>query len=167
MNNIEFSVAEDKDLEEIFQVFSAAIEEMNRNNIPQWDEIYPSRDILQEDIEKKQLYIGKVNTEIACVFALNCYCDEEYADGKWEYPQATYKVIHRLCVNPKFQKQGIGTATLTYIEEQVKGEGVESIRLDAFSLNPFAQKMYNKQRYKIVGEVNWRKGKFYLMEKKL
>ncbi|MDP4147194.1 MAG: GNAT family N-acetyltransferase, partial [Bacillota bacterium] len=39
--------------------------------------------------------------------------------------------------------------------------------LDVFSLNPFALKMYYKQGYIKVGEVNWRKGKFYLMEKKL
>jgi ribosomal protein S18 acetylase RimI-like enzyme len=53
------------------------------------------------------------------------------------------------------------------IEELLREKGVESIRLDAFSLNPVALGMYNRLGYKKVGEVIWRKGLFYLFEKKL
>ncbi|MBV7275885.1 GNAT family N-acetyltransferase [Clostridium sp. PL3] len=167
MKKIKFNVAEEKDLQEIFSIFSAAIEEMNKHNIPQWDEVYPDKYILQNDIKKKQLYIGKIDSEIVCVYVLNSDCDEQYINGNWEYPNAIYSVIHRMCVNPKFQNQGIGALTLNHIEEKLKSAGVETIRLDAFSLNPFALKMYYKQGYIKVGEANWRKGKFYLMEKKL
>lgn len=167
MKKIEFNVAEEKNLQEIFSIFSAAIEEMNKHNIPQWDEIYPDKYIIENDIKKKQLYIGKLDGEIACVYVLNIDCDEQYINGNWEYPNAIYSVIHRMCVNPKFQNQGIGALTLNHIEGKLKSEGVETIRLDAFSLNPFALKMYYKQGYIKVGQANWRKGKFYLMEKKL
>ena len=51
------------------------------------------------------------------------------------------------------------------IEEFLKGEGIETIRVDAFSLNPFALKMYEKAGYSKVGEANWWKGLFYLFEK--
>ena len=78
-----------------------------------------------------------------------------------------FYVIHRLCVNPKFQNQGIGTQTMKHIEKQVLSKGIDVIRLDAFTLNPFALKMYEKLGYTKVGDVNWRKGKFHLMEKKL
>jgi predicted GNAT family acetyltransferase len=39
--------------------------------------------------------------------------------------------------------------------------------LDAFSLNPFALRLYEKIGYVRVGEANWRKGLFYLYEKKI
>lgn len=167
MKKVEFNVAEEKNLQEVFGMFSAAIEEMNKHNIPQWDEIYPDKYTLENDIRKKQLYIGKIDSEIVCVYVLNSDCDEQYINGNWKYPDAIYIVIHRMCVNPKFQNQGIGALTLNHIEVKLKSEGVETIRLDAFSLNPFALKMYYRQGYIKVGEVNWRKGKFYLMEKKL
>ncbi|MOA35168.1 hypothetical protein D3C78_1565980 [compost metagenome] len=53
------------------------------------------------------------------------------------------------------------------IEDLVKQMGLETIRLDAFSQNPYALRMYEKLHYRTVGEVQWRKGLFYLMEKKL
>lgn len=167
MKKIEFSIAEEKNLQEIFDIFIAAIEEMNKHNINQWDELYPDKDIIQDDIRRKQLYIGRSDSKIVCVYVLNNDCDEQYINGDWKYFDATYSVIHRICVNPEFQNQGIGALTLNYIEEKLKSEGVEAIRLDVFSLNPFALKMYYKQGYIKAGEVYWRKGKFYLMEKKL
>lgn len=160
-------MADVKKLQEIFEIFSNAIKEMNKNNISQWDDVYPDKYTLQNDIRKKQLYIGKINSQIVCVYVLNSDCDEQYINGNWKYQNAAYSVIHRMCVNPKFQNQGIGALTLNHIEVEFNIESVETIRLDAFSLNPFALKMYYKQGYIKVGEANWRKGKFYIMEKKL
>lgn len=164
---VEFSVAEEKDLQEIINMFHDAIEEMNKHNIHQWDEVYPDEHTIENDIRNKQLYVGKIHSEIACVYVVNDECDEEYTNGDWKYPNATYAVIHRMCVNPKFQNQGIGAVTLNHIEEKLKDEGVETIRLDAFSLNPFALKLYYKNGYVKVGVAILRKGKFYLMEKKI
>lgn len=70
---------------------------MEENGIPQWDEVYPSREDLQEDIR-----------------------------------QGTY-----------------------------------SLRLDAFSENPFALKLYRSLGYRETGTAVFRKGKFYLFEKNL
>lgn len=44
---------------------------------------------------------------------------------------------------------------------------INAIRLDVFSQNPFALKLYEKCGYAKTGTVNWRKGIFYLMEKYL
>jgi ribosomal protein S18 acetylase RimI-like enzyme len=45
--------------------------------------------------------------------------------------------------------------------------GIDTIRLDVFTLNPYALKMYEKSGYIKVGFAHWRKGEFYLMEKKV
>ena len=165
--DISFRIANETDLDSVFKVFTDAIAEMNRNNIPQWDELYPDREILMEDISKKQLYLGLVDGDIASVYAVNSECDEEYENGDWQYLDASFGVIHRLCVNLKFQNKGIGNKTLVHIEQELKAQGVETIRLDVFTLNPFALRMYDKLGYVKVGFVDWRKGRFWLMEKKL
>ncbi len=162
-----FILAQDKDLEAIWAMFQAATNEMNKNAIYQWDEIYPNKIVLKEDIEKEQLYVGISEDIIACAYVINKECDEQYTNGRWEYPDENYCVIHRLCVNPVFQNKAIGTLTMKHIEQEIQQNGISCIRLDAFTLNPYAVKMYEKLGYVKVGVANWRKGQFYLMEKKL
>ncbi len=165
--NLWFRKANENDLDCVFQVYTDAIAEMNRNNIPQWDEFYPDRDILKDDISKNELYLGMVDGELASAYVVNSDCDEEYVNGDWQYPNASFCVIHRLCVNPKFQKKGVGASTMRHIEGEKKAEGVETVRLDAFTLNPYALRLYDKLGYVKVGTVDWRTGRFWLMEKKL
>lgn len=43
----------------------------------------------------------------------------------------------------------------------------ESVRLDVFSKNPYAIRLYENNSYEKRGNVCWRKGEFYLMEKKI
>ena len=154
-------------LDEIFSVYSNAIIAMEKDNIPQWDEIYPDKTILEEDISKNQMYIGKIDNEIAVCFVLSEECDEEYKNGKWQFPDSKFCVIHRLCVNPVFQNQGIATKTMEYIEKLCKSEGYDSIRLDCFTENPYSRRLYDKAGYSVVGYADWRKGRFELREKKI
>ena len=162
-----YSKANKNQIEEVYSVFSAAIENMEKQGIHQWDEIYPDKAILEEDIAKNQMYIGKIDNEIAVCFVLSEECDEEYKNGKWQYDDAKFNVIHRLCVNPKFQNKGIATQTMIYIEKTSKAQGYEVIRLDCFTKNPYSQKLYEKAGYSVAGYADWRKGRFELREKKL
>lgn len=160
-------LADKRDLENVLFIFKSAIELMKIQNIPQWDEIYPNETVLSEDILKKQLYIMNIDEKTASIFVLNKECDNEYKNGNWEFPNAEYTVVHRLCVNPKLQNQGIGKLTMRFAEKIAKDMGAETIRLDCFTKNPFAFSMYRKLGYKVTGYADWRKGRFYLMEKLL
>lgn len=167
MKEIKFMLAKEEDIDKVFDVFKKATAEMNRNNIKQWDELYPMKEDIEDDINKKQLYMGIAEEKIVCVYVVNKECDDEYVNGDWTYRDSSFKVIHRLCVNPESQNKGIGTFTVNHIENELKKGGIETVRLDVFSLNPAALRMYEKLGYKKVGSANWRKGEFYLMEKAL
>ena len=153
------------DLENVIKIYKDVIENMVSNNIFQWDEIYPNRNILKDDIMKKQMYAGILKNEIVSLFVLNKEFDKEYLKAQWEYKNNNFIILHRICVRVKYQNKGIGTKTMEMIEEKMKDEKLKSIRLDAFSKNPYSLKMYNKLGYKKVGEANWRKGLFYIFEK--
>lgn len=159
--------AELEDLNIIIDIFKNAINTMNDNDIHQWDEIYPTNTILEQDILKKQMYIGIKDNTVVSVLVINNEFDEQYKNGNWKYDNESFAVVHRLCVNPVCQNQKIGNNTIILIEELLRKEGIQSIRLDAFSLNPYALKMYETLGYQKVGEANFRKGLFYLLEKKL
>ena len=162
-----YSKANTNQINEVFSVFSAAIINMEKQEIHQWDEIYPDKEIIAEDIARNQMYIGKIDNKITVCFVLSEEYDEEYKNGNWQWPDARFCVIHRLCVSPDFQNQGIAAETLKYIENLCKSQGYDSIRLDCFTENPYSRRLYNKAGYSVVGYANWRKGRFELREKKL
>lgn len=167
MNKLIFTSAQPHQLEEIFVMYTKAIQEMNANKIYQWDERYPDKEILAEDISKQEMTVVLQGTEMVAAYVLNQECDEEYKNGKWKDSDAKYYIIHRLCVNPKFQNQGIARRVMLHIEKELKQQGIECIRLDAFTENPYALKLYRSLGYEITGYVEWRKGRFCLMEKLL
>lgn len=162
---IQFKNAKENDIEEIFDMIKLVIQDMRNKNINHWDELYPDKKVLKEDIKKNELYMGFLNDKLVSIYVINDEYDEDYDTGKWEGKELTYKVLHRFCVNPLFQNKKIGTATLNYIENRVKKEGVKSIRLDVFSKNLCAVHLYEKLGYKKVGNIYGSKGRFYLMEK--
>ena len=150
---------------EVFSFVQAAISKMISQGIFQWDEIYPTQEDFFVDAQNNQLYMVEIEGRPAACFTLNKDCDEDYKNGNWNYTGEDYVVVHRLCVNPEFQNQGVGRETCLKIEELVKPQGVKAIKLDCFTQNPYSQKMYAKLGYKIVGYADWRKGHFALMEK--
>lgn len=157
--------AQQSDRNEIVMMYKAVIKDMIDKRIYQWDEIYPDAVTIEDDIKKEQLYIAELDSRIVSAFVLNREYDEEYKEGAWRYPRANFYVLHRFCVNPKVQGKKIATRVLYLIEDLLREWGVEAIRLDAFSGNPVALHLYEKSGYKRTGQVNFRKGMFYLLEK--
>ena len=164
---MDFSYAVSNDLPELIALYRAAIARMDEQNIPQWDEIYPSAEILQEDVSSGQMQIGRLNGKIAVAFLLEECSEEDYEKANWRYCDPRFIVLHRLCVHPAFQGQGVARQTMDFLEQAVLDRGLRAIRLDAFSLNPAALKLYESRGYEKAGEIRFRKGLFYLYEKQL
>lgn len=155
------------DLDAIEQLAQQAVKEMVSQGIDQWDELYPVREDFEQDIQSGQMSLGILGGEIAVIYTINRECEPEYEGAEWESPDKPYCILHRLCVNPIFQNQGIARQTMEYIEREAAAKGEQAIRLDVFSQNPHALNLYQKCGFKKVGTARWRKGEFYLMEKYL
>ena len=162
-----YRLAKESDIGAIYDLVKFAIIQMEKDGIFQWDNIYPNRDDFLTDIKKSQLFIGELDNDISVVFTVNKECDEQYQNGSWKFSDCEYRVIHRLCVNPKYQNRGIAGKTLIHIENELRLSGVEAIRLDVFNNNPYALSLYRNNGYEKVGSAKWRKGEFSLMEKHL
>lgn len=153
------------DLDEVCSLVGSAINTMTGQGIFQWDDLYPVREDFRNDIEKMQLYVGEADHHIAVIYVLNQECDAEYANGDWKHGEEPFYVVHRLCVHPDFQNRGIAGNALKHVEEELTSRGIRSIRLDVFSENPYALKLYEGLGYFKAGYADWRKGRFYLMER--
>ena len=58
---LKFRRAKKDDTEEIVQLYKNAISKMDAQKINQWDDVYPDRTTLEDDIKKNQMFIGKQN----------------------------------------------------------------------------------------------------------
>lgn len=155
------------DLDAIEQLAQQAVEGMVRQGIDQWDELYPVREDFEQDIQSGQMSLGILGGEIAVIYTINKEYEPEYESAEWENPDKPYCILHRLCVDPRFQNRGIARQTMEHIEREAAAKGIKAIRLDVFSQNPHALKLYQNCGFKKVGTARWRKGVFYLMEKYL
>ncbi|WP_026529020.1 GNAT family N-acetyltransferase [Butyrivibrio sp. VCD2006] len=156
-----------KDLDGICTLIKDAIVEMEKHDIYQWDEIYPTREDFKEDIDNNNLFTVYDEDKLVAFYVISGECDDQYKNAKWEFADDSAYILHRFCVSPKVQNKGVGKAVLLHIEDQVKDMGYESMRLDTFTQNPFAQRLYRHNGYEARGYADWRKGRFDLMEKKL
>lgn len=165
--NIEYRLGTKSDLDNICVLIRDAVKEMERHEIYQWDDVYPARGDFESDIEKRTLYVAYEEDNLVALYVISGECDEQYGNANWKYDDNSAYVLHRFCVSPRFQNKGIGKAALIHIENQIKDMGYESVRLDTFTENPFAQNLYRHNGYEARGFADWRKGRFDLMEKKL
>lgn len=151
----------------IAAMYKEAIKEMERNGIFQWDDTYPDRTIISSDIGKGEMYTAWNNGILVAAYTINNEADKEYEKGDWVFPFPSCFILHRLCVNPLFQRHGIGTTVMNHLEAWAVNKGAHSIRLDCFRHNIHAIRMYKRLKYNITGFATYRKGIFYLMEKHL
>ena len=164
---LEFRRAGTDDLDALVALYGAAAQDMWEKGIDQWDEYYPDREILTEDVESGDMTLGFLDGQLACAWVVNREYDPEYELGAWEHTEGDFCVLHRLCVNPEMQGRGLARQAMARMEKNARDQGFDSVRLDVFSQNLHAQRLYERLGYRRTGEVRFRKGIFYLMEKKL
>lgn len=159
-----FTVALETDLAEIMQLIQKSVARMAELDVHQWDESYPDETTIANDIMKQQLYVGRFDDSIVAICVVNRDCDEDYANAEWRGSD-NYMVLHRLCVHPSFHNKRVARKTMEFVERLAKSKGAEAIRLDTFSQNPYAIKLYENYGYEIRGKAYWSKGEYYIMEK--
>lgn len=106
---MEFRKATQSNFNDIIEIYQAATQYLDAIGIHQWDAAYPSKNIIKEDIQNQEMYVGLIDGIIVTAFTLNPNYEEEYALGNWQYNHLPFSVVHRFCVNPACQNKGIGT----------------------------------------------------------
>ena len=97
------------EIDSIMSLIKDAIQKMEREGIHQWDEIYPTKEIFSADIAAGSLFAARLGNGIAGIMVLNVEQSQEYNSLSWGDAHGKPLIVHRLCVNPVFQGQGIAT----------------------------------------------------------
>ena len=81
---------------------------MIENGIFQWNEYYPSKEVLENDIKLEQIWKLEIGEEIAGIIVLTEIEDVEYENVNWITENNNNNLyIHRLAVHPKYQGKGM------------------------------------------------------------
>ena len=142
-----------KDLNEIKKLTEACAEALQQQNIFQWNEHYPSREKLQNDIQRKELFVKEVKDRIIAIMVLTPKMDAVYENIEWSTETGNNLYVHRLATHPDFWGKGYARKMMDFAEEFAKNNDYTSIRLDTFSKNLRNQKFYENRGYKKLGDV--------------
>ena len=141
------------DLDIVKKIAEACAIDMANYSIFQWNEKYPSRDVFKNDIETGALYVIEINKKIVGCIMLSDVKDDSYKDVKWLTKDFKNLYVHRLAVNPDYQKKGHGRRLMDFAESFAVENNFTSIRLDTFSLNHRNNKFYKSRGYNQLGDV--------------
>lgn len=118
----------------------------------QWDSDYPGEREYSKDIELGELWLEELDGFISGFMAINSSLSKEYNDVEW-MTELPANGIHRLAVNPASRGKGVAKRLFAFAEELSRLQGMKSIRLDTFSLNKAAQRLFVNNGYTFVGNI--------------
>ena len=150
---IKIELATQNQLDRVKEIAEACAKNMIENNIFQWNDKYPSREIFKEDIKNKSLYVSKINQEVVGCIMFSSSKDDVYRTVNWITEDEHNLYIHRLAVHPIFQKRGIARKMMDFAEDFAKSNNYISIRLDTFSQNLRNNKFYKARGYNKLDDV--------------
>lgn len=148
---MDLRLAGKSDLPQLKTMYEKIIDNMNKNNIRIWDEIYPCG-FFQADIENKSLYILTEDNDIVAAFAL-CESNDGEDHLKWKNIKGKALYIDRLGVNVNYLRQGIGGLMLKNAMRLAKQKNAEYLRLFVVDINKPAINLYLKNGFKRVDGI--------------
>jgi ribosomal protein S18 acetylase RimI-like enzyme len=156
------------DLHRIIEITKACAVFMISNKIFQWNEHYPNIETFEKDVLSQNLYVLEIKNKLIGCLVISNKMDEFYSKVKWLTPNQNNIYLHRLAIDPEFQKKGYAKQLMTFSLEYAKTKNINSIRLDTFSGNPFNNIFYSNLGFKKLGKIYFRKQSdkpFYCFEK--
>lgn len=147
---LEFGPGGSHEIDVVWKTVVEAIERQRAQGIFQWSEHYPKREMMEEDLARRHLFVARLGSKLAGFIVLDDEQGEEWKDIPWK---TTGKILvaHRLVVKPEFQGQGIAGALVDYAERLGRERGYDAMRLDAYQGNPAALRIYEGRGYEMAG----------------
>ena len=152
-DRMKIRLATSGDLSRIKLLTEACAVAMQDRGIFQWNEYYPSREKLENDIERQELYVLTDENEIKGIIVLSSHMDEEYIPIKWLSVNSRNLYIHRLATHPSNWGEGYGQNLMDFAEAYARDHNYNSVRLDTYSQNKRNQKFYEARGYQKLGDI--------------
>ena len=154
-------------MSDIMNLLRECIADMHAHGIDQWDESYPTEDMIIEDVQNEYMYAIKDDRDLIAIVSLNSKGAPEYDTVKWLTEDGGSIFVHRLAVHPNWHKKKLARKMMKFAEDFALENDYVSIRLDVYSRNFRGVGLYESCAYKRTGQVYFRNKKppFFCYEK--
>lgn len=133
------------DLPKIKKMYQEIVEQMRKNLILIWDDIYPC-EFFENDIEEQQLYLMVEKDEIISAFVL-CNSNQGENDIDWMDKKGKALYLDRFGVSRNHSRQGMGSLALRKAKYLAATMGAEYLRLFVVDSNIPAIRLYSKNGF--------------------
>ncbi|NLL47598.1 MAG: GNAT family N-acetyltransferase [Firmicutes bacterium] len=143
------------DVPEIMKIIKEGQEYLRQAGIPQWQNGYPSQEVITLDIERGNSYVLVQDGQIVATTVLEFAGDPNYAtiyEGEW-LTRGRYGAIHRIAIAKNQKGQGLAARMMDAMEEICKERGVFSLRVDTHEKNQSMQRMLQKTGFQYCGVI--------------
>ena len=148
----------DADVTPLLTLFAEARGTIAALGIDQWQDGYPSREVIERDIEKGQSYCVEQQGNVCATFALIDDGEPTYDriyDGAWLTGDQSghYLAIHRVAIAVAMRGQGIAPRMLDYAAQFAAHQGMSSLRIDTHRGNKVMRRMLEKNGFTLCGVI--------------
>jgi GNAT superfamily N-acetyltransferase len=160
--------AKSQDIETIWEIIQQAIVRRKNDGSQQWQDGYPNKATIQNDIEKQVGYCLKIYNEIVVYASILVDDEPAYKEiiGKWISNQS-FLVIHRVAVRESYLGKGWVKKLFFQVETFAKSLNIYSIKVDTNFDNFPMLHILEQLDYQYCGKVYFRGGERLAFEKVL
>ena len=152
-----------EDLDAIMPILNEARGTIAKLGIDQWQDGYPSRDVIEDDIEKKRSYVAERSGAICGTFVLVDDGEPTYDkifEGHWLTgdDSADYVAIHRVAISVASRGSGVSTTVIDAAADYARALGRASLRIDTHEGNVVMRRMLEKHGFTYCGIIYLQSG---------
>ena len=163
--------ARKEDLPLIVEIIKDAQDLLASQNIDQWQNGYPTKSILLDDIQNMESYLltdAKGFPLATAMFSTKGEPTYSKIDGDWiTTGQTQYGVIHRMAVSKSYRRKGIAKFIFNAFETILEKSNIKSMRIDTHEENYSMQKLLKGSEYSYCGIIYLMNGDKRLAYEKL
>ena len=158
--NLRFRKGTEADISCIMELVADAQNWLRKQNVDQWQDGYPTRELILSDILGRENYIVELNGVVIATAVISFACEPTYSEikGKGWKNDNSYAVVHRIAVSDKCRRKGIAKEILYFTEELCAERGVTDIRIDTHYDNTAMRTLLRKMGYAHCGCITLASG---------
>lgn len=161
--------ANNNDIEAIMGIISDAQAALRELGIDQWQDGYPTAEIIMRDIESKVGYVYVEENTVAGYAAIVLTGEIAYKqipNNIWA-TEEDYVVVHRLCVSKGYTRNGIALSLMRKAKELAIEAGYSGFRIDTHRGNVRMLSMMDRLGFEYRGIIHYESGERLAYDLKL
>ena len=142
------------DINNLLEIFDEARKTIATLGIDQWQNGYPSFDVVREDISLSRSYAVEIDESVCGTFVMmeNEPTYDKIYEGEW-LGNEDYIAIHRVAISVRCRGRGISTSIIDCAASYARFLGRSSLRIDTHEGNVVMRRMLEKHGFEYCGVI--------------